>query len=278
MVLELLINPKKVTGKAWEMFFIGAVYSFVAAFLALWIFKNYVSIVMITLTIIASVPFVSGIINNEEAKDKSIKDETSLLKEHSGAIKALVYLFFGFTFSFILLYIFLPSAIVERMFSAQLETIITVQSGTPTGEFIGSLSIFGQIFRNNIKILIFCMAFSFFYGAGALFILTWNASVMATAIGSFIRNNIFYANTAFDYFQVTLFGMLQYLLHGIPEIVAYFIGALASGMISVAMMKHEYMSKKFTNILKDVGILVAIAVIILFVAGLIEVYITPMII
>ena len=154
-----------------------------------------------------------------------------------------------------LLYVFMPTAIVERMFSAQLDTIITVQAGSPTGEFIGSFGIFNKILANNIKILLFCMAFSFFYGAGAIFILTWNASVMATAIGSFIRNNLFYAKGVFDYFQVTVFGMLQYLLHGIPEIIAYFIGALASGMVSFALMKHEYMHEKFQNVVKDVGIL-----------------------
>ena len=277
MVLELLVNPKKVTGKAWEMFFIGAVYSFVAAFLALWIFKNYVSIVMITLTVIASIPFVSGVIRQEEEKDRTIKQEKRLLKEHSRAIRAFVYLFLGFTLSFTLLYVFMPSTISERMFSAQLETIITVQSA-PTGDFIGNFGIFSQILMNNLKILLFCIAFSFFYGAGAIFILTWNASVMATAIGAFIRNNLFYAKGVFDYFHVTMIGMLQYLLHGIPEIIAYFIGALASGMISVALIKHDYMGKNFKNVLRDVAGLIGIAVAILFAAALIEVFITPLIV
>ena len=88
MVLELIVNPKKVTGKPWEMFFIGAVYSSVAAFLSLWIFKNYVSIVMITLTIIASVPFMRSVINQQEEQDRKAKEELSLLKEHSKAISA----------------------------------------------------------------------------------------------------------------------------------------------------------------------------------------------
>ena len=73
MVLELLINPKKVAEKPWKIFFIGMVYSFIAAFLALWIFKNYVSLVMITLTVIAAIPFVRGVISEEEIKDNKIK-------------------------------------------------------------------------------------------------------------------------------------------------------------------------------------------------------------
>lgn len=275
MVLELLINPKKVIGKPWEMVALGFVYAFIAAFLALWIFKNYVSIVMITLTIVASIPLVHNIIKSEEKKDFAIGDEKRLLKEHSRVVFALLYLFLGFVLAYMGLYIFLPSTMVERLFSAQLETIITVKS-VATGSYISLFGAFTAIFLNNLKILLFCLAFSFFYGAGAIFILTWNASVMATAIGSFIRNNLFYATGIFDYFQVTMVGMLQYLLHGVPEIIAYFIGALASGMMSFALINHDFMSPNFKRVLKDVGGLVAIAVGVLLVAALIEVFITPL--
>ena len=275
MVLELLVNPKKVTGRPWEMLFIGAVYSFVAAFLALWIFKNYVSIVMVTLTIIASIPLVSSIIKQEENRDRVVRQEKRLLKEHSQAIKALVYLFLGFTLSFTLLYIFLPSAIVERMFNAQLETIITVQSA-PTGDFIGSFRIFNGILMNNLKILLFCIAFSFFYGAGAIFILTWNASVMAAAIGAVIRPGLAAATGITSYISLTSLGVLKYAIHGIPEIIAYFIGGLASGIISFALLKHDIKSNNFKHILRDVIDLVLIAIAILFAAALIEIFVSPL--
>lgn len=277
MVLELLVNPKKVLGRPWEMIFIGFIYSFVAAFLALWIFKNYVSIVMITITVIAAIPFVRSIIKQEEERNSEIKQEKNLLKFHGRAVSALMYLFLGFLLSFTLLYIFLPSAIVEKMFSVQLETIITIQPSAPTGNFISSLGIVSKILMNNLKILLFCITFSFFYGSGAIFILTWNASVMATAIGSFIRNNLFYAQGFFDYFQVTSMGLFQYILHGIPEIGAYFVAALASGMASFALVKHDFMDKKFKKVLKDVGILISISIGMLVIAALIEVYITPII-
>lgn len=310
MVLEALINPKRVIGKPWEMISIGFVYSLVAAFLALWIFKNYVSIVMITLTVIAAIPFMHNVIKAEQQKGFSRLKEKNLLKEHSKAIFAFLYLFIGFVAAFTMLYIFMPSTLVERMFAAQLETIIAVKS-TATGNFVAAatnlstatggfvtttgsyLSTTGystvatgnylspfdaliSIFTNNIRILVFCILFSFFYGAGAIFILTWNASVMAAAIGSFIRNNLFYAKTIFDYFQVTMVGLLQYLLHGIPEILAYFIGALASGMISVSLVNQDFMSKDFKNMLRDVGWLIAAAVGILLLSAFIEVFITPL--
>ena len=101
---------------------------------------------------------------------------------------------------------------------------------------------------------------------------------MATAIGAFIRNNLFYAKSIFDYFQVTAAGLLQYTIHGIPEIVAYFIAALASGMISFTLMKHEFMDEKFKKTLKDISILIGISIILLIISALVEVYITPLIV
>ena len=34
----------------------------------------------------------------------------------------------------------------------------------------------------------FCLLFSLIYGSGAIFILTWNASVLGTAIGNYIKS------------------------------------------------------------------------------------------
>ncbi|MBW2984967.1 stage II sporulation protein M [Candidatus Woesearchaeota archaeon] len=278
MVLELLINPKKVQGKAWEMYFIGFVYSFVAVFLSMWIFKGYASIVMVTLTVVASVPFVHSVIELEEKKDIAIKKERSLLKEHSKAISIFIYLFLGFVTSFGLLYLILPAEIIQSVFSAQIETIIAVNPNAPVGNFISDLNALSSILFNNLKILFFCIAFSFFYGAGAIFILTWNASVMATAIGSFIKSNLLHVASAAGYLQITSLGLLRYLLHGIPEIIAYFIGGLASGIISFAVIKHDIHGKIFNRILLDATDMILISVVILIIAALIEMFVVPMII
>jgi len=277
MVLELLRNPKKVVDNPVEMIMIGFVYAFVAAFLALWVFKNYVSIVMITLTIVASIPFVHSVINREEEKEKVIKKERRLLKEHGKAIRAFLYLYLGFLIAFTALYVFMPENVANTMFSAQMETIHVVQTSNHlTGNFVSPMDAFNIIFFNNIKILVFCLLFSFFYGAGAIFILTWNASVMGTAIGAAIKNNMVHATGLFGQTSVAVFGFFQYFLHGGLEIAAYFIGALASGMVSFAIMKHDINRENVKRIMRDVSVLVIVAIALLVVAGLVEVYVTPL--
>ena len=103
------------------------------------------------------------------------------------------------------------------------------------------------------------------FGAGAIFILAWNASVISAAIGIFSKS---------DLTNLPL-GLVRYMVHGIPEIGAYFAGALAGGIISIAVIKHDINSEKFWIILQDSLNLVILSVVVLFLAALMEVFITP---
>ena len=284
MVLESLINPRKAEGKPWETFFIGIIYSSVAIFLSLWIFKDYASLVMVFLTVTASVPLMYNIILFEEEKDKEIQDEKVLVKEHWKAISVFIFLFLGFLVSYTFWYTVLPSTTVENVFEVQIKTIDNINAGVTaviTGKGVYN-NFFNSIVSNNIKVMIFCILFSFLFGAGAIFILTWNASVIAAAIGSFIRENI--ASLATNqgwsnitgYFYIGSSGFLRYLIHGIPEITAYFLAGLAGGIISVAVIRHDFGSDKFRKIIVDSLDLIILSFMVLFAAAIIEVFITPL--
>ena len=281
MVLESFISPAKAENKPWTMLFLGFMYAVVAVFLSLWIFKQYSSLVMVFLTVVATIPLVYNTLKLEEEKDTKIKSEMSLLKEHSKALKFFIYMFIGFVFAFVAVYIILPTDLVQVLFSSQVETIESINSRV-SGNAINTSNIFAQIFLNNIKVLMFCIFFAFFYGAGAIFILAWNASVISAAVGTFIRDKIAeYAAqigslNLFNYFFIFNLGLLRYFIHGIPEILAYFIGALAGGIISVAMINHDIESEKFNNIMLDALDLTMLAVFVLFMAALVEVFVTPL--
>ena len=281
MVLESFISPAKAENKPWTMLFLGFMYAVVGVFLSLWIFKQYSSLVMVFLTVVATIPLVYNTLKLEEEKDTKIKSEMSLLKEHSKALKFFIYMFIGFVFAFVAVYIILPTDLVQVLFSSQVETIESINSRV-SGNVINTSNIFAQIFLNNIKVLMFCIFFAFFYGAGAIFILAWNASVISAAVGTFIRDKIAeYAAqigslNLFNYFFIFNLGLLRYFIHGIPQILAYFIGALAGGIISVAMINHDIESDKFNNIMLDALDLTMLAVFVLFMAALVEVFVTPL--
>jgi len=270
MVFESLINPKKAERKPWEMFFVGLFYSSLAILLAFWIFKSHVSLVMVFLTVLACTHLMFGAIKLEEEKSKRITSERLLMKEHGKALSLFVFLFIGFVVSFSLWYTFLPSDVANQAFDIQLKTINTINSDV-TGHTITGSNILMMIFSNNLKVLLFCMLFAFFYGAGAIFILSWNASVIGAAAGTFIRG---FMHSGF--FAAFSAGLMRYLTHGIFEIAGYFAGGLAAGIISVAVINHDFGSKKFKHVLKDSANLAVLAVVLLFVAALVEVYVTPM--
>jgi uncharacterized membrane protein SpoIIM required for sporulation len=129
----------------------------------------------------------------------------------------------------------------------------------------------------------FAILFSFVFGAGAIFVLAWNASVIGTAIGNFIRGNLALYSELIGldklgkYFHVISIGLFRYVIHGIPEILAYFVGALAGGIISVAIIKHDFGTEKFEHIVLDSADLLFISIGLLFFAAILEVWITPII-
>ena len=280
------MNPFRAEKYPRRMFFIGFLYCSVAILLSLWIFQQQASLVMVFLTVLAATPLFYNTIKFEEKKDISNLEEKQLLKEHWKALSYFVYLFFGVTLATTVWYIFLPSNLITPVFSVQTQTIIDINSNVVSGataNAISYLGAFSRIFFNNLKVLIFCILFAFIFGMGALFILTWNATVIGVAIGNFIRSNLAKIelglgwNAVGSYFQIISIGLFKYAIHGIPEILSYFVAGLAGGIISVAVIRHDFGTRMFEKILLDCSDLLIMSVILLFIAALLEVFITPMI-
>lgn len=295
MVLEMLINPRKAERSPWEMFFIGMVYSSVSIFLSFYIFRQYAGIAMVFLTTLACTYLIQGTLRREERKDAVIPHELALLKEHGKALSYFMFLFLGFVVAFSVWYIALPYDFSSQVFKAQECTIGSINSvsiegcatasglASAAGVPVSGIDSFGRIFMNNIRVLLFVLIIAFFYGAGSVFILAWNATVIAAATGSFVRNALSSAATTIglpgvaSYFSSYSVGLLRYLTHGSLEILAYFIAALAGGIISVAVARHSFDSPRFRAVLTDSVDLIALSVGALFLAAVVEVFITPMI-
>lgn len=281
-MIEMIIKPKRAQRRPWEMFFVGLFYASISFLLVSLVFrKDFVlsegaGLLLVIFTVICCLPFVYFVIKMEEGKGIEIDDSGKLIREHWKAIKALMWLFLGFVVALSFWNIILPEQAGEN-FNFQIKTFCAInspsnyenclsQNGIPS--FTGSatnMTTFLSIFSNNIYVLIFTILFSLIFGAGAMFILVWNASVIASAVGIFAKGSLTNLPT----------GILRYMIHGVPEIMAYFIGALAGGIISVAIIRKDLQGEGLWKILQDSLILVIIAVVILVLAGLMEVYLTP---
>jgi uncharacterized membrane protein SpoIIM required for sporulation len=270
MVLESLISPIKAEKKPWEMFFIGLLYSSVSIIVALFLFRDYASLIMVFFTVAASIPIVYWAIKLEEKKDLSIHDERMLIKEHGRALSFFMFLFLGFVVSFSVWYLILPSEVSASVFQVQSNTIKQINNPL-TGNAINFAATFAKILFNNLKVLAFCLIFAFFYGFGAIFILTWNASIIGAAIGNFVKTQVGHA------VPMLSMALLKYMIHGIPEMLAYFMAGMAGGIISVAVIRHDFSSKNFKHIILDSVDLTFGAIVILIIAALLEVFVSPLI-
>ena len=279
MVLEALFNPFVVKKKPFQMFWAGFLYSIIGMMLSYFVFQEIAGILTVFLIVIGSLPLLYTTIKNEEELDLKYK-EVVLLREHTKVLVFLMFLFLGITSALTMAYVFLPIEITGTLFNIQEQAILNVNSAIQarlTGYSIGG-GLFIKIFLNNIKVMFFCIIFSLLYGAGALFILTWNASVIATAIGNFIRSEISATaslvgfSVVSAYFKAGALGFFRYMLHGVFEIGAYFVAALAGGIVSIALIKQDARNEK---VFLDALNLLIISLGLLFFGSLVEVFVTP---
>jgi len=283
-MLESLINPKRVEKGPWKMFFIGLLYASLSLLLVHWFFSGDVvlskfsGMIVVTFCVMFSLPFMYFIIKTEEKQDEEVEGFRSVWRVHKDAIYAFMWLFLGFIIAFSIWGIVLQNPI---LFNAQLETYCSINSPGNIQDCV-SQNIFGNavlptgaatkgmrllsILENNIYVMIFTLIFSLIFGAGAIFVLAWNASVISAAVGIFSKYRLS---------EVPL-GIARYMIHGFPEIAAYFTTALAGGIFGIGVVRHGFKGKKFFRVLENVILLLFIAIVVLIIAAVIEVYLTPL--
>lgn len=283
MVLESLANPWSAEHRPHMLLLWGIVYALTAGLLAMLLFPaGMQSIVMVALAAGAAIPLMYNTIKYEEEKDIELPTEQKILEHHAKAIMVFIMLFLGILAGMTILYLVLPAPTAVTLFADQIETYKQIN---PVREITGYATTggdFQKVLFNNLRVLFFCIVFSFLYGAGAIFVLSWNASVIALAIGNVVRTEMALlashtgaAKTAVYLKVLVIDGFSRYLLHGLLEITSYIIAALAGGIISVAIIKKHYKSEKIEHIILDVSDLLLASFAILILAAVVEVYITP---
>ena len=73
----------------------GIIYSSVAIIIALVLFYEYASLIMVFFTVMTSIPIIYWAIKLEEKKDLQIHDERVLIKEHGKALAFFMFMFLG---------------------------------------------------------------------------------------------------------------------------------------------------------------------------------------
>jgi uncharacterized membrane protein SpoIIM required for sporulation len=112
-----------------------------------------------------------------------------------------------------------------------------------------------------MQVMFFSFLFSLVFGAGAIFIIVWNASILGVYIGQLAE----------ALWHIPIVG-LSFLPHGIPEIGAYLCAGLAGGIVSAMLLRKNTKHVKEV-VLFDCAKLLMLGTFLVFIAAAIEVYI-----
>lgn len=267
-MLDLLFDSQKAERHPLELAIIGIFYSSLSILVGLWIFNKQTSTAIIFLTTISCLYVVQGAIRSDEKKEKNYNPESWMLEQHKPIIIMILTLFLGFVVSFSLWSFFLPPETSSNVFELQQSALEHIKS--ITGNSINPTTSIGIILKNNLNVVLISLLFALFFGAGAVYILAWNASVMGYVIGSLSRETFGLAALPIVAFK--------YFLHGIPEMLAYIVAAFAGGILYFALIRGDLTKgNRVKRIIIDVIVLLLISFILLLFSAIIEVFISPLI-
>ncbi len=282
MVLESIFEAEGLEHNPLEMALLSVAFVAVAVFAALTIGAGFspdaVSILAVALVALPSMPVILRLFERTEMRDENDKFLGShTLGRHAGILIVLALYFTALVLTFTVLYLILPVDQGSVVFAAQNRELTAISSisgraidfAVSTGAATAFLDRFEYIFLHNLQVLVFVIILSAVYGAGAVMILSWNASVIGAFIGQFARTLV--AHTpGVDLFSGASVGFLGLVPHGSFELLSYSAGALAGGILSAAIVNRHHREKIFLIILKDITKLAAWAVLFLAIGAAIE--------
>ncbi|PIU21867.1 MAG: hypothetical protein COT15_00125 [Candidatus Diapherotrites archaeon CG08_land_8_20_14_0_20_34_12] len=260
-------------------------FSFIVSSVALWTayftFPTHASILAIAFITIGTVPVIYKIFAEAEHIQERLENKLVI---HRYLIAIYGFLSLGIILSFIAWYMILPdqSSNVcltsdicingiskDTFFSEQIKTLGGIENlrAKLTGNVTALVSCgsssgcwFDVIFFNNLTIIVLAIVFSILYGSGAIFLISWNSSVVAIAIAERLN-------------AMQHFAFLGFLPHGIPEFVGYFSAAIAGGLFSAMIVRHRLKKIVAVHMIMEIMVFVMLALISILVGAIIESYI-----
>lgn len=288
MVLEFLISVAGARKHSWKMLLCAIVLSSAGLWSGYLIFPEYSSILSLAFVTIGIMPVLHTIFIQEEDQEARAKRlGLGFIGRHLDIVSIYVWLTIGLIVSYSFWYVALPETapaeclagkggwacmvpVKEKVFREQNRTYAAItgratkgigaaECKDPATRDLGKCTML--IFNNNAFVLGLAIVFSFIYGAGAILLIGWNASVIGCFIGKEVIDVHILAGIA---------KAVGYLPHGIPELLGYFIGAVAGGIISVAISRRTYRRHELERVAKDALLLIVLAYAVLFFGAAIE--------
>jgi uncharacterized membrane protein SpoIIM required for sporulation len=275
LVLEDIFDPRWVKHRPYFAFVFGFFFTFMAFLLAVLFFKSSMSVAMIFLTTILLIPTLVILLRMEEQVERKFGLK-HFFRNHKDIFEVYLFAFLGVFAAFVVLGLGMygDSATYNKLFEFQIDFLQFQEGLGPevvTGFVEGTENLGFKdvltIFSHDLLIVLICFVLSFFYGATAVFLIILNGSVFANFI-------VFVVKTIADNALQGLQAFFFFLIHLIPEISGFLLAAIAGGVVSKAVLHEKKGSAAFKNVFKDATALMAIAIALVLIGTLLEVFVT----
>lgn len=307
MVLEMLFKLKEIKENPLKMLIMSIMIAIVSILIVLVTFPNDASILAIAFIAIGALPIIHKVFVQEEESELKYKNPSAIgfLGRHKDLIKVYSYFFLGIILVYAFLFVYLSPQLTKVVYSQQVSVLDDIselrekinedaeefkqdkdelnESFTKNalvvklkddGQF-NYVNLFILITKNNLLVLMLVLIFSFIFGAGALFIIAWNGSIIGTVIGAKI------VQFMGEYAPLGLIGgvaahihglglLMGFVPHGVPEVLAYFVAAIAGTILSLTISLGVLRTEHGKVLLKDVLLLIVIAVGLIVIGSVIE--------
>lgn len=303
-MLEKLWLREEVQNKFLYCFLFALIFSLAAIFLTRYLlpfqimgvsYSGLVAVLLVSLA--ASYPLVTYLEKDEKREERLKKaSEMNLLQRHEYELIIYLSFFLGVAAAFVISYFILPG----DFFRIQMETIKSI-----TGQIFSNDRLY-MILSNNLWVFFLTFVLSFVISAGMVFILVWNGSVLGVFLASRIKeagilapltyiptilavpwyllsvligmlypkNNMARLKLTFSLLVIihilSAYDIIGYFPHGLLEISAYILAGLSGFLLSheIENIKHKGI---FSLFLRDAMVLLVLGLILLFLAGFLEV-------
>ncbi len=274
MVLEAIIGEANVRKHPVLIFFVAFLVSVGGIIAAYQVFQSYSSVLATAFITIGLVPIIHNVFAREQYDEiMHRKSAATFFARHFNVIMLYVWIFVGVVFAFAVVYSLSPAELRTTLFSEQINAFCSISDSAncvggvpnsivanfsasafdscknPNTREVFSCSLY--VFENNTRVLIFVLILSLLYGAGAIFIIVWNASILGIFFGELFLMGA----------HIVWIGFLQSMLigHGPPELFGYIFAALAGTLLSAMISRGTFLKSEVFIILKDVAFLTFLA-------------------
>ena len=251
MVLEKLISPDHYRNSYFKATLFGALISVIGLTLGYNLFPDDASLASIFFILIAAVPFFRTLMVQEERAEKTSHNIREMLSRNKYAFEYFFFFYSGIFLTYFVGALVLPDQMHNALFGNQFGVFSSVLGG------FASQNHFYAILFNNLKIVILALILSLIYGAGALMILTWNASVLGVFLAAQGAN------------------LWKFLPHASLEFLGFFAASIAGGILSAGIENQDINSKNFKHVFQDAAVLTIGGLLVILIAAYVEVYIFP---